>query len=119
MSAKEQIENLINDNKVMLFMKGEKHTPECGFSAQVVHILNSYGIEYTTFNVLADWDVREGIKDFSSWPTIPQLYVNSKFVGGCDITMELDRKGELEAVLKHKPLIKSIKKGELNSSPFL
>lgn len=101
MSAKDQIEQLITENKVMLFMKGEKDAPACGFSAQVIHILNSHGIDYSTFNVLEDWDVREGIKDFSSWPTIPQLYVNKQFVGGCDITMEMDRKGELESVLKN------------------
>lgn len=82
-------------------MKGEKDAPACGFSAQVIHILNQYGIDYTTFNVLEDWDVREGIKEFSNWPTIPQLYVGSKFIGGCDIAMELDRKGELEAILKN------------------
>ena len=101
MSAQEQIKKLIEDNKIMLFMKGEKDAPACGFSAQVIHILNQYGIDYTTFNVLEDWDVREGIKEFSNWPTIPQLYVGSKFIGGCDIAMELDRKGELEAILKN------------------
>jgi len=101
MSAKEQIERLINENEIVLFMKGEKDSPACGFSAQVVNILNQYEVDYTTFNVLEDWDVREGIKEFSNWPTIPQLYVKSKFVGGCDITMELDRKGELSTILKN------------------
>ena len=98
MSAKEKIENLIKDNKVMLFMKGTRTEPMCGFSAQVIHILNSYEVDYQTENVLDDWDLREGIKEFSSWPTIPQLYVEGKFIGGCDITMELHRKGELGQV---------------------
>ena len=84
------------------FMKGYKEQPMCGFSAQVVQILTRYEVEFTTENVLDDWDLREGIKEYSSWPTIPQLYVDSKFIGGCDIVMELDRKGELEAVLAQK-----------------
>lgn len=100
MSVIEKIQQMVKDNGIMLFMKGEKDAPACGFSAQVLHILNKYDVNYTTFNVLEDWDVREGIKAFSNWPTIPQLYVNEKFVGGCDITMELDRKGELEQILK-------------------
>lgn len=94
-AIKEKIESNINNNKVFLFMKGTKTEPMCGFSAQVVNILNNAGVDYETFNVLEDYDVREGIKEFSSWPTIPQLYVNQKFVGGCDIVMELARKNEL------------------------
>ncbi|MDD9951316.1 MAG: Grx4 family monothiol glutaredoxin [Zetaproteobacteria bacterium] len=97
--VKAKIESCIQDNRVMLFMKGEKTEPMCGFSAQVVQILNQAGVEYHTENVLADWDLREGIKEFSNWPTIPQLYVNGKFLGGCDIVMELHRKGELSAML--------------------
>lgn len=96
----EQIEKSIKENHVMLFMKGTRDEPMCGFSAQVVKILDSYGIDYETANVLADWDLREGIKSYSNWPTIPQLYVGGKFVGGCDITMELHRKGELSELLK-------------------
>ena len=101
-NLKERIENSITSNKVMVYMKGEKTEPMCGFSAQVIQILNSYGVEYTTENVLADWDLREGIKEFSSWPTIPQLYVNGQFIGGCDIVMELHRKGELDQILKNQ-----------------
>lgn len=99
-NVKSKIESSINGNKVMLYMKGEKAEPMCGFSAQVVHILNSYGVEFNSENVLSDWDLREGVKEYSSWPTIPQLYVNGKFIGGCDIVMELHRKGELEPILK-------------------
>ena len=95
----EKIDNFIKSNRVMLFMKGEKQEPMCGFSAQVLHILNDYGIEYTTENVLANWDLREGIKEYSNWPTIPQLYVDGQFIGGCDIVMELHRKGELDKLL--------------------
>lgn len=99
-SPSEKIQSLIDNNKIFLFMKGFKNEPMCGFSAQVIHILNTAGVEYETFNILDDWDIREGIKEFSNWPTIPQLYVNGKFIGGCDITMELARKGELDTILK-------------------
>ena len=95
-----QIKNDITQNPVMLYMKGTPQAPQCGFSAQVVRILDSYGVKYHSCDVLADQAVREGIKQFSNWPTIPQLYVNGKFVGGCDITMEMHRKGELAAILK-------------------
>lgn len=98
--ALNKIKQDIENNPVCLFMKGTKDSPMCGFSAQVIHILNSYGINYHTVNVLEDWEVREGIKKFTNWPTIPQLYVNGKFVGGCDITAELHRKGELAKVLE-------------------
>lgn len=95
-----QIEDMIKDNKILLFMKGDKENPMCGFSAQVVQILNLYNVDYEVVNVLEDWDLREGIKVFSSWPTIPQLYVNGEFIGGCDIVMESHRKGELVSILK-------------------
>ena len=94
-----EIQNEIQAHKVLLYMKGTKEEPMCGFSAQVVQILNSYGLDYKTTNVLDDWDVREGIKSYSNWPTIPQLYVNGEFVGGCDIVMEMHRKGELDQKL--------------------
>ena len=98
--ALEQIKSEVENNAVCLFMKGTPEAPQCGFSAHVVQILNSYGVKYHTVNVLADWDIREGIKKFTNWPTIPQLYVQGKFVGGCDITAELHRKGELAAILQ-------------------
>lgn len=96
-----RIRQAITDNKIFLFMKGTKEQPMCGFSAQVVNILNSYGVDYKTLNVLDDWEVREGIKEFSNWPTIPQLFISGKLVGGCDITMEMHRSGELGSALKN------------------
>jgi monothiol glutaredoxin len=95
----DRIKKEIETNPVTLFMKGTAEQPMCGFSAQVVHILKSYGVTFHTINVLEDHEIREGIKEFTNWPTIPQLYVRGKFVGGCDITMELHRKGELARVL--------------------
>jgi monothiol glutaredoxin len=95
----EQIQNLIDQNKVILFMKGNKEQPMCGFSSQVIQILNDYGVPYETVNVLDNWDLRENLKTFSNWPTIPQLYINQKFVGGCDITMALHRSGDLKTLL--------------------
>ena len=94
--VKEKIQTQIDSNNVILYMKGSKEQPMCGFSAQVVKILNSYGVDYATVNVLEDQDIRQGIKDFSDWPTIPQLYVNGKFVGGCDICTEMHFNGELK-----------------------
>jgi monothiol glutaredoxin len=93
--TQEQIAALIQNNPVVLFMKGSKTAPQCGFSAQVVKILDSYHVPYETIDVLEDWNLREGIKSYSNWPTIPQLYIRGKFIGGCDIAMELHRKGEL------------------------
>lgn len=95
-----KIKKTIDDNPICLFMKGSKESPMCGFSAQVVQILNSYGVDYKTVNVLEDWDLREGIKAYTNWPTIPQLYVRGKFIGGCDITSEMHRKGSLGDILK-------------------
>ncbi len=94
------IKKQIEDNKVILFMKGNKQFPQCGFSAQVVQILNSYDVPYETVDVLLDPEIRQGIKDFSNWPTIPQLYVNGEFIGGCDICTEMFQNGELEQVVK-------------------
>ncbi len=93
------IDDLVHKNRVMLFMKGNKVFPSCGFSARVVQILKQYPIEFETFNVLADPNVRQGIKDYANWPTIPQLYVNGEFVGGCDIVTEMHESGELKKVL--------------------
>jgi monothiol glutaredoxin len=97
--VRSQITDLIGQNRVVLFMKGTRHFPQCGFSATVVQILNDLLPEYQTVNVLKDPDVREGIKEFSSWPTIPQLYVDGKFVGGCDIVREMYAAGELQSLL--------------------
>lgn len=90
----------IESTPILLYMKGTKEQPMCGFSAQVCHILNSYGVDYKTIDVLADWDVREGIKSVNNWPTIPQLFIKGKFIGGCDIAMELHRSGELKNLVE-------------------
>jgi monothiol glutaredoxin len=90
----------ITSNKVVLYMKGTKMAPQCGFSGQVNHILNLCGVDYITKNVLEDEYLRQGIKDFSDWPTIPQLYAHGEFVGGCDIITELYQAGELQKVLE-------------------
>lgn len=97
--ALETIKSDIESNDVFLFMKGTPEEPMCGFSAQVVMVLRDYNISYGSRNVLDDWDIREGVKKFTNWPTIPQLYVKGKFVGGCDIVMELHRKGQLKETL--------------------
>jgi monothiol glutaredoxin len=97
--AKADIEKVIHANKVVLFMKGNKHFPQCGFSAQVISILGEFLPKFETVNVLSDPEIRDGIKEFSSWPTIPQLYVDGQFVGGCDIIKEMHASGELAKVL--------------------
>jgi len=94
-ATREQIGSLIENNDVVLFMKGNRATPQCGFSATVVKILDAYLPAYQTFDVLADANVRDGIKEFSSWPTIPQLYIKGEFIGGCDIIQEIQQSGEL------------------------
>ena len=93
--TKEKIENIINDNEVLLFMKGTPVMPQCGFSAAVVGVLSHMGIKFNSVNVLEDPEIREGIKEFSDWPTIPQLYVKKEFVGGCDIIREMHENVEL------------------------
>jgi monothiol glutaredoxin len=93
--VKARIQEIVEKNKVVLFMKGTKSFPQCGFSARVVDVLKAEGIPFETVNVLADESIRNGIKEFSSWPTIPQLYVSGKFVGGCDIVSEMHASGEL------------------------
>jgi len=92
----------IDANPVMLFMKGTPQFPQCGFSAAVVQILDYLGVEFGSENVLADPDIRQGVKDFSDWPTIPQLYVKGEFVGGCDIVREMFESGELKPFLVEK-----------------
>ncbi|HEY2515416.1 MAG TPA: Grx4 family monothiol glutaredoxin [Polyangiaceae bacterium] len=95
MSASDRIRDAIEKNKVLLFMKGTKSFPQCGFSSRVVEVLKREGVPFETVNVLADPEIREGIKAYSNWPTIPQLYVAGKFVGGCDIVSEMHANGEL------------------------
>ena len=93
---KQWIKQAVSDNEVVLFMKGTPQFPQCGFSSQVVQILDHTGIPFVGVNVLEDDDVRQGIKDFSDWPTVPQLYVKGEFVGGCDIIREMFENGELK-----------------------
>jgi monothiol glutaredoxin len=95
MSAQDKIRGLVDTNKVLLFMKGTKSFPQCGFSNAVVEVLKREGVPFETVNVLADPEIRQGIKEFSNWPTIPQLYVAGKFIGGCDIVTEMHKNGEL------------------------
>ncbi|HEY6200642.1 MAG TPA: Grx4 family monothiol glutaredoxin [Candidatus Binatia bacterium] len=96
-----KIDQKVKNNKVMLFMKGSPQAPMCGFSAHTVEILQSYGYPFETADVLSDPAVREGIKRYSNWPTIPQVFIGGKFVGGCDIVHELHERGELEPMLKN------------------
>ncbi len=95
----EQIDGLVKSNEVVLFMKGVRDAPQCGFSARVVDVLDEYLPHYETVDVLSDPAIRQGIKDYASWPTIPQLYVKGEFVGGCDIILEMNQSGELSGVL--------------------
>jgi monothiol glutaredoxin len=97
---KERIDKLVNENKVLVFMKGSKLMPMCGFSNNVVQILNTLGVNYQTVDVLEDFDIRQGIKDYSNWPTIPQVYINGEFVGGSDIMIELYQTGELQQMVE-------------------
>ena len=99
-STRQRIEGIVGGHKVVLFMKGTKHFPQCGFSGAVVQMLNANKAAYETVNVLADPGIREGIKEFASWPTIPQLYIGGEFVGGADIVRDLHTKGELAAMLQ-------------------
>jgi len=94
--ARTQIDETVKSNDVVLYMKGTRETPQCGFSSRVVGVLDYMSVEYKDINVLADDSIRQGIKDYSDWPTIPQLYVNGEFVGGCDIVTEMTISGELE-----------------------
>ena len=95
-----KIEQQVKNHKVMLYMKGSPQAPQCGFSAHTVEILQSYGYPFETADVLSDQGVREGVKRYSNWPTIPQVFIAGKFVGGCDIVHELHERGELEPMLK-------------------
>ncbi|MEM9220524.1 MAG: Grx4 family monothiol glutaredoxin [Cyanobacteria bacterium P01_F01_bin.150] len=98
--VQQQIEALVKDNKILVFMKGDKLSPSCGFSNNVVQIMNQLGVPYETVNVLEDNAIRQGIKEFSNWPTIPQVYINGEFVGGSDIMLDMYQKGELQQMVE-------------------
>ncbi len=102
MSAEDQIKETVTSNDVVLFMKGTKAMPQCGFSSRVAGVLNFMGVEFADVNVLADDNIRQGIKDYSDWPTVPQLYVKGEFVGGCDIITEMTLSGELDQLFEAK-----------------
>ena len=102
--AFEEIKREITDNDVLLFMKGTPVFPQCGFSAAVVECLSELGVKFHGINILVDPELRQGIKEFSQWPTIPQLYVKGEFVGGCDIVREMFQAGELQSFMKDKGL---------------
>ena len=105
MDAKEKIKDLVNNNDICLFMKGTPDAPQCGFSMAVANVLKHLNVKFHGVNILEDESLRQGIKEYSDWPTIPQLYIKSKFVGGCDIVKEMFEKGELKEMLKNKSLI--------------
>ncbi|MBC7146980.1 MAG: Grx4 family monothiol glutaredoxin [Thioclava marina] len=102
MTAQDQIAQQIAENDVVLYMKGTRDMPQCGFSSRVAGVLNFMGVDYKDVNVLADQEIRQGIKDYSDWPTIPQLYVKGEFVGGCDIVTEMTLSGELDQLFETK-----------------
>ncbi len=97
---KERIDDLLKQNKILVFMKGTKLMPQCGFSNNVVQMLNTLGVPFETVDVLADSEIRQGIKEYSNWPTIPQVYINGQFVGGSDILIEMYQKGELQQTVE-------------------
>ncbi|WP_372603640.1 Grx4 family monothiol glutaredoxin [Actibacterium sp.] len=98
--AQTQIKETVTGNDVVLFMKGTKDMPQCGFSSRIAGVLNFMGVDYKDVNVLADDAIRQGIKEFSDWPTIPQLYVKGEFIGGCDIVTEMTLSGELDTMFE-------------------
>ena len=100
-----EIKKTVEENKVVLYMKGSKDFPQCGFSATVVQILKNLNVNFVDINVLTNPEIREGIKEFSDWPTIPQLYVDGEFVGGCDIVKEMFQAQELQELLKDKKIV--------------
>ncbi|MBL1211596.1 Grx4 family monothiol glutaredoxin [Geminocystis sp. GBBB08] len=97
---KQRIDDIVNTTQVVVFMKGSKLMPQCGFSNNVVQILNTLGVPFETVDVLSDYDIRQGIKEYSNWPTIPQVYVNGEFIGGSDILIELYQTGELQQMIE-------------------
>lgn len=98
--TKARIDTLVNENKLLVFMKGSKLMPQCGFSNNVVQILNTLGVPYKTIDVLDDSEIRQGIKEYSNWPTIPQIYLDGEFLGGSDIAIELYQNGELQQMVE-------------------
>ena len=102
MSMQDLIANEVKSNPVVVFMKGTPQFPQCGFSGQVAQIMNYLGVDWKGVNVLADDELRQGVKDFSNWPTVPQVYVEGEFIGGCDITREMFQSGELQTLLEEK-----------------
>jgi monothiol glutaredoxin len=110
----DQIKKQVSENEIVLFMKGTTDFPQCGFSAMVVGILQTMGLKFKDINVLADSELRQGIKEFSDWPTIPQLYVSGEFVGGCDIVRELYESGELNKIIKQNHNHKEVAAAELH-----
>ena len=105
MEIKDKIKNLISENNICLFMKGTPNSPQCGFSMAVTNVLKHLKVDFKGVNVLEDENLRQGIKEFSDWPTIPQLYVKGEFIGGCDIVKEMFEKGELKELFSKKYLI--------------
>ena len=105
MDTKEKIKDLVNNNDICLFMKGTPDAPQCGFSMAVANVLKHLDVKFRGVNILEDEALRQGIKEYSDWPTIPRLYIKSEFVGGCDIVKEMFEKGELKKMLKNKSLI--------------
>ncbi|MBD0344310.1 MAG: Grx4 family monothiol glutaredoxin [Coleofasciculus sp. Co-bin14] len=97
---KERIDSLVKQNKILVFMKGNKLMPQCGFSNNVVQILNTLGVPFETVDVLSDYDIRQGIKEYSNWPTIPQVYIDGEFIGGSDVLIELYQNGELHQMVE-------------------
>ena len=105
MNVEENIKNLINNNDICLFMKGSPDAPECGFSMAISNVLKHLDVKFLGVNVLKDDKLRQGIKDFSDWPTIPQLYVKGEFIGGCDIVKKMFEEGELKKLLQNKNIL--------------
>ena len=103
--ARAQIQQALDENDVVLFMKGTREMPQCGFSSRVAGVLNYMGVAYRDVNVLADDGIRQGIKDYSDWPTIPQLYVKGEFIGGCDIVTEMTLSGELDQLFEQQDIV--------------
>ena len=103
MDANQRIKEVVEGNRVMLFMKGNRDFPQCGFSGRAVQILKALDTEFETADVLADDEIRQGVKDYSNWPTVPQLYIGGEFVGGSDIMMEMYENGELKKKLEQTP----------------